>query len=393
MYAGILLLIFCVVSAFGQAVNGTMLGTVTDSSGASVAGAKVTAQEVSTGSTRNNVTNDGGNFTFPDLTPGTYKVTIELTGFQRVIRERIDVLVNSAARVDVALTPGNVNETIDVTAEAPALQTDRADTGRKIETVQTENLPVGGQRNFQSLLNLVPGTTRASFQHSEFFNAASSLQTQVNGQMRMGNNYQIEGVDDNERTGLLQILVPPIEAIQTVDVSTSNFDAELGRATGAVTNVLIKSGSNTFHGAAYEFLQNSELQARNFFDKAVGHRAYNYFGGNAGGAIKKNKLFYFGDFLRTADHKANSNTLTIPTAAQKTGNLSGTATPIYDPSAGNPDGTNRLPFAGNIIPQNRINPVSAKLFALIPDPNLTSSNGVNNYFALLPYHWLRSYQL
>ena len=386
MYAGILLLIFCVVSAFGQAVNGTMLGTVTDSSGASVAGAKVTAQEVSTGSTRNNVTNDGGNFTFPDLTPGTYKVTIELTGFQRVIRERIDVLVNSAARVDVALTPGNVNETIDVTAEAPALQTDRADTGRKIETVQTENLPVGGQRNFQSLLNLVPGTTRASFQHSEFFNAASSLQTQVNGQMRMGNNYQIEGVDDNERTGLLQILVPPIEAIQTVDVSTSNFDAELGRATGAVTNVLIKSGSNTFHGAAYEFLQNSELQARNFFDKAVGHRAYNYFGGNAGGAIKKNKLFYFGDFLRTADHKANSNTLTIPTAAQKTGNLSGTTTPIYDPSAGNPDGTNRLPFAGNIIPQNRINPVSAKLFALIPDPNLSSSNGVNNYFALLPFH-------
>src|SRR5439155_4274256 len=126
-------------------------------------------------------------------------------------------------RVDMQLQTGNVSESIEVTDIPPALQTDRADIGRKIETAQTENLPVGTNRNFQNLLNLVPGTTRATFQHSQFFNASSSLQTEVNGQMRMGNNYQIEGIDDNERTGLLQVLVPRIEAIQTVDVSTSNF--------------------------------------------------------------------------------------------------------------------------------------------------------------------------
>ena len=114
--------------------------------------------------------------------------------------------------------------------------------------------------------------------------------------MREGNNFLIEGTDDNERTGLLQIMVPPIEAIQTVDVVTSNFDPELGRATGAVTNVILKSGGNTLHGAAYEFLQNSDLDARSFFNPSVPHIAYNYVGGNIGGAIKKNKLFFFGDW-------------------------------------------------------------------------------------------------
>ncbi|HVW86123.1 MAG TPA: carboxypeptidase regulatory-like domain-containing protein [Bryobacteraceae bacterium] len=374
------------VPAWGQAVNATLLGTVTDSSGAVVASAKVTITESSTNSSRTSDTNESGNYTFPDITPGTYSVTAEAAGFKRAVRQNIDVVVNTSTRVDVQLQPGNITESIEVTDAPPPLQTDRADTGRKIETVQTENLPVGTNRNFQNLLNLVPGTTRASFQHSQFFNASSSLQTEVNGQMRMGNNYQIEGIDDNERTGLLQILVPPIEAIQTVDVSTSNFDAELGRATGAVTNVILKSGSNTLHGGAYEFLQNSYLNARNFFDPSVGARTYNYFGGNLGGPIKKNKLFYFGDYLRTTDHQANTNRLTIPTPIQRSGNLGASNTVIYDPSTGNPDGTGRTPFAGNIIPASRINPISAKILNLIPDPNVASSSGSNNWFGLLPFH-------
>ena len=185
-----------------------------------------------------------------------------------------------------------MTETVEVTGAPPLLQTDRADTGAQLEVVHTASLPLGTQRNYQSLLNLVPGTTRASFQHSQFFNAASSLQTEVNGQMRMGNSYQIEGVDNNERTGLLQIIVPPLEAIQAVDVSTSNYEASLGRASGANTNVILKSGTNEFHGAGYEFLRNSAFNARNFFDASVGHLAYNYFGGNIGGPIKKNKIFY-----------------------------------------------------------------------------------------------------
>ncbi|MEO7142592.1 MAG: TonB-dependent receptor [Bryobacteraceae bacterium] len=370
--------------SYGQAVNATVLGTVTDITGGAIPNAKVTATATDTDISRTTQTNESGNYTFPDLAPGRYSVTVEVTGFKKETRQNIDLIVNTSNRVDVQLQPGNVTESIEVTAAPPPLQTDRADTGAKIETVLTANLPVGTNRNFQSLLNLVPGTTRASFQHSQFFNAMSSLQTEVDGQMRMGNNFQLEGIDDNERTGLLQIYVPPIEAIQTVDVSTSNFEAELGRASGAVTNVILKSGTNEIHGAAYEFLANSDFNARNFFDPSVGHRVYNYYGGNVGGPIKKNKLFYFADILRTTDHQANANRLTIPTAAENSGNLSGSNTPIYDPATGNPDGTGRTPFPGNVIPANRINPVSAKLLALLPAPNVASTSGSNNFFALLP---------
>lgn len=371
---------------YSQAVNATMLGSVTDSSGAIIANAKVTITEASTGVSRTTTTNESGNYTFPNVSPGTYVVTTEQPGFKKESRTGVAVDVNTTARVDMRLQPGNVSETIEVTGAAPALQTDRADVGLKIETVQTANLPTGTQRNYQSLLNLVPGTTRASFQHSQFFNAASSLQTQVNGQLRQGNNYQLEGIDNNERTGLLQILVPPIEAIQTVDVSTSNFEAELGRASGAVTNVMLKSGGNQIHGGLYEFFQNSELNARSFFQTAVGASHYNYFGGNVGGPIVKNKLFYFGDILRISDHQANSNTHTIPTPTQISGDLSASTTVIYDPRSGNPDGTGRTPFAGNKITADRINPISAKLLALLPAPNQNFVSGTNNYFALLPFH-------
>jgi hypothetical protein len=374
------------ISIYSQAVNATLLGTVTDTTGAAVANAQVTATQTSTGAVRTGQTNASGNYVFADVTPGQYSVAAELTGFKKTSRPQINVDVNTSTRVDLQLEIGNMSQTVEVTAAPPLLQTDRADTGSKIETRQLADLPAGGNRNFQSLLNLVPGTTRATFQHSQFFNATSSLQTQVNGQLRMGNNYQIEGIDDNERTGLLQIIVPPIEAIQTVDVSTSNFEAELGRASGAVTNVLLKSGSNGIHGSAYEFLRNSEFNARNFFQPSVGHLTYNYFGGNVGGPIIKNKLFFFGDVLEVKDHEAAGTLETIPTATQIGGNLSASTTTIYNPFTGNPDGTGRVAFAGNRIPTNLINPISTRLLSFLPAPNVNSPTGVNNYFATLPYH-------
>jgi hypothetical protein len=389
------LLALCLLAAmpaYSQAVSATLLGTVTDSSGAVVPNAKVTVTEINTGVARTSQTNESGNYTFPDLAPGQYAVTVESQGFKKENRRDISLIVNSSTRVDIQLTPGNITETIEVTGAPPLLQTDRADTGAKLETVLTASLPLGTQRNYQALLNLVPGTTRATFQHSQFFNAASSLQTEVNGQMRQGNSYQVEGIDNNERTGLLQILVPPVEAIQTVDVSTSNFEAELGRASGANTNVMLKSGTNELHGAGYEFLRNSEFNARNFFDASVGHLAYNYFGGNIGGPIRKNKIFFFGDFLRITDHEANTNLGTIPPTSWRTGDLSSGLTlsspvVVYDPATGNPDGTNRTPFAGNKIPTNRISPIATKIMNLVPAPNQASSDSApsNNYFALLPY--------
>src|SRR5215475_2374531 len=412
-------------SVAGQAVNATLLGTVSDSTGAAMANAKVTITETNTNISRTAQTNESGNYVFPDLPPGTYKVTAEQAGFKRATRADVDVVVNTTLRVDLDLQAGDISETITVMADTAILQTERADTGRKIETVLTENLPLGTNRNFQNLLNLVPGTTRATFQHSQFFNAASSLQTEVNGQLRQGNNYQIEGIDDNERTGLLQILVPPVEAIQTVDVSTSNFEAELGRASGAVTNIILKSGSNNYHGAAYEFAKNSYFNARNFFDSSVGHLAYNYFGGNFGGPIKKNKLFFFADYMTLTDHEANPNTVSIPSMALRSGDLSASTSAIYNPFSGDtadclPGGTAKLcgtnrqqivassspgvatvqgpnglvdaynpactNAAGcpNIIPTAMIDPISAKLLALLPTP--TSGGNSNNYFATLAFH-------
>jgi hypothetical protein len=206
------------------------------------------------------------------------EIGIESAGFKRASRPGVDVVVNTTERVDLTLEPGQLTETVEVAAATPILQTERADTGRNVETKSIEDLPIGTSHNFQSLSILVPGSTRVESQHSAFFNPQTSYATRFNGQSRLGNNLQLEGIDDNERTGLLQVLIPPQEAIQTVDISTSDYDAELGRATGGAINVILKSGSNQFHGEAYEFNRISDLSTRNFFDAARGHFTYNYFG-------------------------------------------------------------------------------------------------------------------
>src|SRR3954453_16106959 len=370
-----LLRLVCAVSALilifrgdlrAQAVSGSLLGTVTDATGALVANAKVTSTEVNTGLSRTSETNASGNYTFPNLPPGTYNVVLEQTGFKRETRSGVDVLVNSTARVDVILEPGNLTETVTVTSETPMLQTDRSDTGRKIEIKTIEDLPLATNRNFQGLLNLVPGTTRAFRPHSPFFNSQDSLSTQVNGQTRQANDTQIEGVDDQQRTGLNTVYIPPIEALQTVDVTTSNYDAELGRAGGAVTNVFLKSGTNQVHGSLYYFNNVSRLAARNFFAAVKPVSTYNYFGGSIGGPVIKNKAFFFFDFLRTTDHRGLLNRFQLPTAGFRAGDFSRALTDprsisssysgpvvVYDPlSTTRTDGSGRLPFAGNIIPEN-----------------------------------------
>ena len=343
------LLLAVAISSYGQAVNATLLGTVTDASGAVIASAKVTVTETNTGVSHSGQANESGNYTFADLPPGRYEVTVEQSGFKKESRRDINVEFNSTVRVDLQLQTGNVNETVVVSGEAAILQTDRTDTGRSIDSTMIEELPLGVNRNFQSLLDLVPGTSVETFQHSQAFNASSTLQTNVNGQPRMGNNYQIEGIDNNHRTGLLQILITPAEAIQQVSISTTNHDPELGRSTGAVVNVMIKSGNNGFHGAAYEFLQNSAFDARAFFNPSVGHLAYNQFGFNVGGPIKHNKVFFFANYLRTMDREANTNQTNIPSNPFRTGDLSGDpGHQVYDPTTGLQDGSGqgRDPFPG-----------------------------------------------
>jgi hypothetical protein len=396
-------------SLFGQAVNATLLGTITDSTGATVAGAKVIATETATGLIHESVTNDSGNFTFPDMPPGTYSISAEARGFKKETHQNIDLLSNSSTRVDVTMVTGSVSEEVLVTTAPPLLQTDRADVSTKIEAKQVADLPLGANRNFQSLLNTVPGMTPATFQHSQFFNAASSLQTEANGMPRMGNLYQIEGIDDDERTGLLQIIIPPVDAIQSVDISTNNFEAELGRAIGGVTNVTLKSGSNAFHGTAFEFIQNSAVNAKSYFNPGpLGHLAYNYYGGSIGGPIIKNKLFFFGDYLGTSDHEKIGSTFTIPDARYYTPNaqgnidlsaaLTGGAGQIYDPATGDGNGTGpghqRTAFTNNQIPFSRVNPISLAILKGINaaaatngilNPNAPLSSPTNNYTSNLPF--------
>jgi hypothetical protein len=398
--------------ASAQAVNGTIVGTVTDQTGASVPGAAVRATLTSTGAAHDSVSNGSGNYTFPDMQPGTYTIAVDAKGFKKSLQENIDLLSNTTTRVDVTLLPGSISETVTVTTAPPLLQTDRADISTKIEASTMSEMPLTTNRNFQSLLNLVPGTAPAVFQHSQFFNAQDSLQTEANGLPREGNLYQIEGIDDDERTGLLQILIPPAEAIQSVDISTNNFEAELGRATGAVTNVTLKSGSNDLHGSAFEFLQNNEVNARSYFGGPLGHLSYNYFGGSVGGRIIKDKLFFFGDFLRTDDSEAVSSTFTIPDARYSTftngvgctdpkgcidlsGALVGTKGQIYDPATGTGAASSpRTEFTNNQIPYSRVNPVSLTILqdtvvAAVKSGKLNStlplSNPSNNYTDNVPF--------
>jgi Carboxypeptidase regulatory-like domain len=386
--------------ARGQAVSATLLGNVTDNTGAAVPNATVQILESATGIPHTGKTNGDGLFTFPDLTPGTYTVSVESPGFKKETRENIDVVVNTTTRVDLALQPGNVTESVIVTSAPPIMQTDRADVSVNIESHTLQALPVAVNQNFQTLLTLVPGVGPPIFEHSQFFNAASSIQTEVNGQPREGNSYQIEGIDDDERTGLLQILIPPIQAIQTVDVSTANYDAELGRAIGTVSNVIINSGTNQFHGSASEFTQNSEFQARAYFNTGVGHLVYNYFGGGVGGPIIKDKLFFYADYYRSPDHEANSNILTIPPQQWYTPNgagfidLSGPLQSngkgqIYDPDTGTASGAGRTPFPNNQIPISRVNPVSLNLMKLLPAPNANLGTNLtaptNNFSINLPF--------
>ncbi|HKV26593.1 MAG TPA: carboxypeptidase regulatory-like domain-containing protein [Candidatus Acidoferrum sp.] len=416
---GVLLLLGMVLlgsspRVFSQAVNGNIVGTIMDSSGAVVSGATVTITETRENVSRSTTSNESGFYSFPDVSPGVYKVKAEKAGFKNVVRDEVQLSVSNTAHVDLTLQPGSVNETINVEVSIPTLQTDNAQTGGQLSSSQAEQLPVSRGRNFQTLVNLVPGATRAENNHSVFFNPQGSLNSEVNGTSSMSNNFQIEGVNDNERTGLLQVYVPPIEAIQEVQVLTSNYDAEQGTALGAVVNVIYKSGTNNFHGALYDFYNGSALNSKSFFDRGPNgsafhkpHSVYDYWGGNLGGPIFKDKTFFFVDYLRTTNHSAQFQRLSVPTAAERNGDFSDPAlTQIFDPLTGDtadclPGGNSKLCGTGrtqfmassssssqnynpactpttptynagncaNVIPLNRLDSVAQKIMALVPLPN------------------------
>ena len=358
--------------AHAQAVTGTLLGNVTDSTGGAVPGATVVATETRTNISRTTTTNEAGYYIFSSLQNGTYSVDAELQGFRKIVRQNVKVDVNSTIRVDLKLEVGQMTEAVTVSAETPVLQTDRTDTGRIIDGAQITQMPLGFNRNFQGMLVIVPGATRPFRPHSEFFNSQDSLSSNVNGQSRLANNVQLEGTDDNHKTGLLTVLIPSAEAIETVAVTTSNYDAEFGRAGGAVTNVTFKSGTNDFKGTGFAFGNTEATIARDPFSSLpkVPQTKYLQSGFTLGGPIMHNKLFFFGDYVRTQDDSGRITRADLPEVPFRSGDFSAAPTIIYDPTTGNPDGTGRTPFPNNQIPANRISPIAKNILSHVPLPNL-----------------------
>ncbi len=391
--------IFSTLMTYGQNVNGTIVGTVTDATGAVVPDATVTVLDVDT-TVRHVVTTDSsGYYSLPDLQPGHYTVSAGKQGFATAVHSGLVLFVDTTLRVNATLNPGEVTQTVSVSSEAvPQLQTESADTGINIQTQQVADLPLSTGRNFQNLLSMLPGAGYTVKDHSTFFNPQLSMSTTVNGQSSMYNTFNIEGVDDNQRSQLLQIYIPPAEAIQEVQVTASNYDPKEGAALGAVTNVILKSGGNQFHGAVYYFYQGDALAARQFFQTSPKtHAVYNYIGANVGGPIQKGKTFFFVNYLEYTQHLGEFESgISVPTPDVISGNFTNPVlTPIYDPTTGdttdclpggNPSlcGTGRTQFSyngqPNVIPPSRISPVAQALLSHVLPPNANqSTSGLQKY--------------
>jgi hypothetical protein len=383
----VMIILLSATPSAAQVLYGSLVGTVQDSSGSSVPGALVSIRQTETGLTRVATSGDSGSFTFPTLAGGTYDITVSKPGFQTFSASSIAVVVDQAARLGVTLRVEGSSQSVQVSAQAATMQTDSAEVRREFSTAEINDLPAPANRNFENLLVTVPGFTPPANQNVAQSNPSRGLTFAVNGAGRNTNNIRIDGASANNIWVEVTGYVPGIESIDTVNVVTNGFEAAQGLAGGAVVNVHIKSGTNQLHAVAYGYNTNNAITARPFFAPATQRQPKNinnYMGGTVGGPILKNKLFYFasydGQFIRQ-----NAGTYTtVPTADIRAGNMSGSTTPIYDPATGNPDGTGRTPFAGNIVPASRISPIALKLEGITPLPNVAGAL-TSNYYATGDY--------
>ncbi|MBI3681676.1 MAG: TonB-dependent receptor [Acidobacteria bacterium] len=371
--------------ASAQVLYGSLVGNVADPSGAAVPGVTVTVTQTQTGQQRSAQTNEVGGYNLVAVPSGTYIIEFSKTGFAGVKKEGVEVTINNVTRVDQTMQIGTVSESVQVSAQAAVLQTDRAEVRREIQTQNLVNLPVPPGRNYQQLLLTVPGFSPPQNAGSFIANPSRALVYNVNGTSSMGNGIRVDGTATN---GVwlpwYAAHVPSLESIETVNVVTNSFDAEQGLAGGSAINVQIKSGSNAFHGSAFEFHNNQHTQANRFFNplnqkpKAI----FNQFGGTAGGPIKRDKLFYFVSYEAGLDRKVADSFGTVPTSEIRAGNMAASPTPIYDPSTGVLDGSGRTPFPNNQVPASRFEPIIQKLVQLTPLPNL--SGLTNNFYRNWP---------
>lgn len=388
-----------VAPAAGQTLYGSLTGVVSDTSGAAVPNVKVEALNVGTGLTKTAHTDERGAYSFNDLQVGSYKATFSAPAFSTRVVEGLSVSQNTTLRLDSTLQVSQLQESVTVNASSVTLQTDRADINSVIRSSQVVDLPlINSQgRNFQAIYKVLPGFTPPGEVHSDSGNPQRSMATQANGMPQSNNNTRVDGATiSHPWLPRIVAYVPPVEAVETVNVVTNSFDAEQGMAGGAAVNVSIKSGTNEFHGAGWEYHNNSALKARNYFyclysctgdPNRAPKDLQNQFGGAVGGPILKNKLFFFADWERTMRRRAVTASRTVPTAAMRKGDFTGTGTTIYDPTTGAANGTGRTPYAGNIVPASLFDPASVYMQNLIPQPNQPVFP--NNYLAVGRYTALR----
>ncbi|MCU1302255.1 MAG: Cna B-type protein [Candidatus Sulfotelmatobacter sp.] len=398
-----LLCAFWTPNASAQAVYGSILGTITDPSGAAVANAKVTVIDQRKGTKDETTTNDSGNYSVTHLIPDVYTVQVEGSGFKRL--EFKDVIVNADAgsNVNGQFQVGSASEQVEVTSEAPQLKTDRADIATEFNAKYVEDIPILN-RNFTTLQLMAPGSQKiVGWSHAATENPQGSQQIFTQGQHFSGTAFELDGTDNQDPILGIIVVNPNLDAITEAKVSLQNYDAEFGKAVASVVTAQTKSGSNDLHGSGFWFRRTDATQARDPFTQyqkdPLTHRfipssKWQQFGGTIGGPIIKNKLFFFGDYQATRQTNGVSGTFTLPTnqvistCTQTTGNcdLSQYLTAgvngggqAYDPATGNLlTGAGRTAFAGNLIPNTRISPAARAVLAAFPVP-ASGGTVLNNF--------------
>ena len=365
----------------------TITGSVNDSSNAAVGATKITAQNLETLITKEVLANDDGLFTVPFLQPGRYKLTAQKAGFRQSVQDNLKLEVNQSARVDFKLEVGQVSETVEVKGGAPLLEIDNAAIGQVIEQKAVAELPLNG-RNFVQLATLGPGVIGVGFASRGTIMSGTrpddlrpGSEIFANGNREGSNNFLFDGIDNNERLTLSIVLRPSVEAVREFKIQTSMFGADQGRNSGATVNIISKSGTNEWHGSAYDFLRNDKTDARNFFLAKKPTLRQNQFGASFGGHIIRDKLFFFTNYEGYRRRQERAFVNTVPTAAMRAGDFSAIRD-IYDPSTlraapGTASGFMRDPFPNRQIPSNRFDPVMGRMVQAYPQPTLGGI--VNNH--------------
>ena len=360
-----------------QVERGTLAGTVRDPSGAVVPDVSLTVKNVATGVEFKTATNQGGEYVAPNLIPGDYSVTASKQGFTTLARSGVALHVYERLVVDLTLQVGAISQTVEVAGEAPLLKSQSTSVVTLISRRDVSELPLNGRTVFQ-LAPLVAGVTNGiPYENANNTsipdNARAAQGLAVNGLPQSANSYILDGVYNDQINQGLMAIIPPMEAIQEFTLETSNFRPEMGRG-GGVMNMTIKSGTNNFHGEAFEFLRNSALDARNFFDYSSAPRrlpnfVQNQFGGTFGGPIRKDKTFFFADYQGFRQRQGLTYITIVPGPEIRQGNFSGTDRPIYDPATYDPATNTRQLFPSQAIDSSRFSSAAVKILNYLPLPN------------------------